>query len=249
MAKAYTITPSDEQQNTVEINDINDINAGGNHLAFATAIYQVEDKKAPIDALGRKQFDAVLWRRIGPMLAAPVLLHAVHKAIEWHYGDPWRNSPNTRERAAWKAHADLMQEAVEEATPPPPMVRHVTVAPAPVTLTDNTPKADAITVAYVVKGFFSEVASRGASIDPLTEQCCELGLVDELAEYALLVDKARGEQVLEFPGVWHYEVTEIFGQYLASAWFNKKAGVVEQLPAKAEATAWLTTTIDKAHNQ
>lgn len=244
MTKSYTITPSDEQQNVVEINDIN---PGGNHLAFATAIYQMEDSDAPVDALGRRKFDPDLWQRVGPMLAAPVMLHALRKAVEWQWGDPWRDSANTREQAAWRAHVDLLQNALETATAPPPQVLSVAIVPpAPVTRPDNTPRVSVITAAYVVKGFFAKVAQLGAGIEELTVDNGELGLVKWLAEvYAPLVEEIwRTPASTAFDGVWHYEVTETFGEWLAAAHYEVKSGEVVKLPPVAMARAWLTMHVD-----
>lgn len=237
MTQPYTITPSDTDPLVVEINDLN---AGGSHLAFATAIYQMEDSDTPVDALGRRQFDPTLWQRVGPMLAAPVLLQALRKAVEWHYGDPWRESKNTREHTAWRAHATLLQEAVELATAPPPMVRHVTVPPAPVTTSDNKPKAPPITLAYVIKGFFSEVARLKINITPQTQRCGELDFVsEELIPLADLVEEAYNRCGQEFEGCWEYEISEPYGAWLATCGHSKSTGRLERMPTKEEAATML----------
>lgn len=238
MIKTYTITPSDEQPNVVEINDTT---SGKSHLAFATAVYQMDDNAAPIDALGRKQFDPTLWQRVGPMLAAPALLQALRKAVEWHHGDPWRDSPNKRVRAAWKAHAELLQAAVDEATAPPPLVQ--TINP-PVTMPDNTPKAPPVTLAYVIKGFFSEVTRLSIDIKPQTERCGELHFVsEELIPFADLVEEAYHRCGQEFAGCWEYEISETYGAWLATLGHSKSTGRLERMPTKAEAAAMLDLLI------
>lgn len=240
MIKTYTITPSDEQPNVVEINDTT---PGKSHVAFATAVYKMEDSDVAVDALGRRPFDAQLWGRIGPMLAAPVMLTALRKAVEWHYGDPWRGSTNAREHTAWKEHATLLHEAVDLATQPPPLVQTVNT---PVTMPDNTPKAPLVTLAYVIKGFFGEVARLAIDITPQTQRCGELDFVsEELIPFADLVEEAYHRRGQEFEGCWEYEISEPYGAWLATLGYSVSTGRLERMPTKAEAATMLDLLILK----
>lgn len=240
MIKAYTITPSETEPNVVEIHDTT---PGKVHGAFATAVYQMEDSDAAVDALGRRPFDAQLWERIGPMLAAPVMLAALRRAVDWHYGDPWRESTNTRERTAWKVHASMLQEAVEVATALPPMVQTINTT---VTMPDNTPKAPPVTLAYVIKGFFSEVTRLSIDIRPQTEKCGELDFVsEELIPFADLVEEAYHRCGQEFEGCWEYEISEPYGAWLATLGYSTSTGRLERMPTKAEAATMLDLLILK----
>lgn len=94
--------------------------------------------------------------------------------------------------------------------------------------------APQITLAYVVKGFWAEVAKNPLP-DSATEWAGEIGMVETLCDRANLVEqmwKTLGFK--EVTGVWDYEISEPFGKWLAE---QTKAN--SELPDEAECLAKL----------
>lgn len=83
---------------------------------------------------------------------------------------------------------------------------------------NSTAKAPAITVAYVIKGFYQRaeaIDASGTTLDVLAREAGELEVVDRLCELADLVEAARlALPENSFAGVWEYEVSEEFGSLL-----------------------------------
>jgi len=83
--------------------------------------------------------------------------------------------------------------------------------------------APPLTLAYVIKGFWTSPAIEaqydgGTLYEKLIEDGGELGVMNELIDRAALVEYAwiTLPEDLEFLGVWDYEVSEPFGEFLAS---------------------------------
>ena len=121
-ATAYRISGVVDGGGSVEISD-----AGPDcrHLAFATAVFRMADDTPPVNCVGEVPFNAELWARVGPMLAAPVLLEALESALAWHQSDPWRTSEVSREAMAWEAQQQRLTAALDIARAPAPWVPRV----------------------------------------------------------------------------------------------------------------------------
>lgn len=119
MAQAYSLDIEALTETTVGVDDMSPNDFHGN---FATVVFRMEDDIKPGSGGEQVQFDPKLWARVGPMLAAPVMLKALKAAMEWHRGDAWRDSDNDRQRSAWHAQHDLLEDALREACKPAPRI-------------------------------------------------------------------------------------------------------------------------------
>lgn len=119
MAQAYSLDTEALTKTTIGIDDLHNGDVHGN---FATVVFRMEDSVEPDSKATQVQFDPKLWARVGPMLAAPVMLEALRAALEWHRGDAWRDSINERERTAWRVQHDALEAALKLAQAPAPWI-------------------------------------------------------------------------------------------------------------------------------
>lgn len=112
-------------------------------------------------------------------------------------------------------------------------------------MNDVVVKAPALTVAYVVKGFFERaetIDASGTTLEVLAREAGELAMVDRLCALADLVEAAwLALPENSFAGVWEYEVSEEFGRLL----FEYAKGHMK-LPTNDEAPQLVASVVECA---
>ncbi|MFA5567500.1 MAG: hypothetical protein WC972_02530 [Trueperaceae bacterium] len=105
--------------------------------------------------------------------------------------------------------------------------------------------APPLTLAYVVKGFWRVVEAR----PDMSLDCAEIELMGELIEYANLVEtawtmfvEAEGPDA-QWPGVWDYDVSEAFGE-----WLGQLVAPDGTLPSRSDAIRALLETLSAPTN-